>query len=209
MRGLKNPLICYKIPLFTPVEKMVFLGKSVHNLRPDTVRLTRPTLLIPRNAVLALFCPYGRRNRKRTMKNLHKNLLATLVFGAALAISYNVHAQFPAAAVMLVNNDMTKYSVNSTEDYIRVEEQMTILGEKLRDAHKANPNLNYTPVFDNEQIVAFVINGVKENSAADEIANNLMQLEVLADVVKSMDDSFLPTLKDSKLSRVSKREASK
>jgi hypothetical protein len=143
------------------------------------------------------------------MKNLHKNLLTTLVFGAALAISYNVQAQFPAAAVMLVNNDMIKYSINSTEDYILVEEQITALGEKIRDAHKANPNLNYTPVFNNEEIIAFVVTGVKENSAADEISNNLMQLEVLADVVKSMDDSFLPTIKDSKLSRVSKREASK
>ena len=143
------------------------------------------------------------------MKNLHKNLLSALVIAAAVVGSFNAMAQYPAASVLLVNHDLTKYSINSTEDYIRIEDQISVLGESIGEAHKSHPNLTYIPVYNGDQIVAFMINGVKDSKSADEISNNLMQLEILAEAVKSMDESHLPTIKDSKLSKVSKKVASK
>jgi hypothetical protein len=143
------------------------------------------------------------------MKNLHKNFFTALVVAALIGGSLDAIAQFPAASVLLVNHDLTKYSINSTEDYIRIEDQITTLGESLRDAYKKHPNLSYMPVYNGEQIVAFMINGVKESEDADQISNNLMQLEILADAVKSMDESHLPTIKDTKLSKVSRKVASK
>jgi len=143
------------------------------------------------------------------MKNLLKNLLSALVITAFAFGSFDAMAQYPAAAVLLVNHDLTKYSINSTEDFIRIEEQIASLGESIRAAHKKHPNLSYMPVSNNDQIVAFMINGVNDSDAADQISNNLMQLEILSDAVKSMDESYLPTIKDAKLSRVSKRVASK
>lgn len=119
----------------------------------------------------------------------------------------DVMAQYPAASAALVNPDLTKYSINSSEDYVRVEGQITSLGQSLRDAHKKYPNLNYMPVYNEDQIVAFIINGVNDTEVADQISNNLMQLEILAESVQSMDDSLLPSEKDIKLSRVSKKIA--
>ena len=132
-----------------------------------------------------------------------------MVVAALIGGSLDAIAQFPAASVLLVNHDLTKYSINSTEDYIRIEDQITTLGESLRVAYKKHPNLSYMPVYNGEQIVAFMINGVKESEDADQISNNLMQLEILADAVKSMDESYLPTIKDTKLSKVSRKVASK
>jgi hypothetical protein len=143
------------------------------------------------------------------MKNLHKNLLSALVVAAAVVGSFNAMAQYPAASVLLVNHDLTKYSINSTEDYIRIEDQISVLGESIGQAYKNHPNLSYIPVYNGDQIVAFMINGVKDSKSADQISNDLMQLEILSDAVRSMDESLLPTIKDSKLSRVSKKTASK
>jgi hypothetical protein len=143
------------------------------------------------------------------MKNLHKNFLSALIVAASALGSFQAFAQYPAASVLLVNHDLTKYSINSTEDYIRIEDQITALGESIRDAYKEHPNLTYMPVYNGEQIVAFMINGVNDSEDADRLSNNLMQLEILADAVRSMDVSHLPTAKDSKLSRVSKKVASR
>lgn len=143
------------------------------------------------------------------MKNLHKNLLSALVVAAGVVGSFNAMAQFPAASMLLVNHDLTKYAINSTEDYVRIEDQIAILGESIGEAYKKHPNLSYIPVYNGEQIVAFMINGVKDSKSADEISNNLMQLEILAHAVRSMDESFLPTVMDTKLSRVSRKAAGK
>lgn len=143
------------------------------------------------------------------MKFLHKNFLTALIFAALTGAGFNALAQYPAASAVLVNHDITKYSINSTEDYIRIEDQISALGQTLSDAHKKYPNLSYLPVYNDDKIVAFMINGVNDNAAADQISTSLMQLEILADAIKSMDESFLPSSKDTKLSRVSKRVASR
>ena len=129
---------------------------------------------------------------------------------AVLAVaSLDVLAQYPAASAVLVNHDITKYSVNSTEDYIRIETEISALGKSLRDAHAKYPNLSYMPVYNEHEIIAFMINGVNDNSAANQISNSLMQLEILAEAIKSMDESFLPSAKDTKLSKVSKKVAAR
>ena len=143
------------------------------------------------------------------MKTLNKNILAALILAAFIGTSFNAMAQYPAASAVLVNHDLTKYSINSTEDYLRIERQITALGETLGDALKKYPNLNYMPVYNEDQIVAFMINGVNNSAAADAISNNLMQLEILSDAVRSMDVSLLPSAKDAKLGRVSKKVASR
>ena len=119
-------------------------------------------------------------------------------------------AQYPAASVVLINHDISKYSINSTDDYLRIEDQISVIGKRIGQAYKTHPNLSYTPVYNNDdQIVAFMINGVKDSKAADQISSDLMQLEILAGAVQSMDETLLPATKDSKLSRVSKKVASK
>ena len=143
------------------------------------------------------------------MKTLGKNFLAVLILATFIGISFNAMAQYPTASAVLVNHDLTKYTINSTEDYIRIEGEITALGKSLRDALTKYPNLNYMPVYNEDQIVAFMINGVSNNAAADAISNNLMQLEILADAVMSMDESLLPTAKEIKRSRISKKVASK
>jgi len=143
------------------------------------------------------------------MKTLNKNFFAALTLAAFIATSFNAMAQYPAASAVLVNHDITKYSINSTEDYLRVERQITALGETLGEAFKKYPNLSYMPVYNEDQIIAFMINGVNNSAAANAISNNLMQLEILSDAVMSMDESLLPSAKDIKLSRVSKKVASR
>lgn len=141
------------------------------------------------------------------MKTLNKNFLAALMLAAFIGTSFNAMAQYPAASAVLVNHDLTKYTISSTEDYLRIEGEIKALGETLRDALKKYPNLSYMPVYNEEQIVAFMINGVNNSAAADAISNNLMQLEILSDAVMSMDESLLPSSKEAKSSRISKKVA--
>jgi len=143
------------------------------------------------------------------MKNLHKNLLTALAFGIAISTGFDARAQYPAAAVLLANNNLNNYSIKSTEDYYRIEGQIKGLGETLRAAHEQYPNLKSTPVYNEEEIVAFIITGVTNTKDADKISNSLMQLEVLANVVHTMDESYLPSVKVSKLSKVSRKVASR
>jgi len=143
------------------------------------------------------------------MKNLHKNLLTALAFGIAISFGFDARAQYPAASVLLANNNLDNYSIKSTDDYYRIEGQIKGLGETLRAAHEKYPNLKSTPVYNEEQIVAFIITGVTNTKHADQISNSLMQLEVLAHAVHSMDESYLPSMKASKLSKVSKKDAIK
>ena len=139
----------------------------------------------------------------------HKNLLLAVAFSVAIISGFTAHAQYPAVSALLSNNAMGHYSINSTEDYLYVEQSINTLAAKIRDAYQKYPNVNYSPVYDNGEIIAFMINGVSKSSAADELSSNLMQLEVLGNAVRTMDVSYVPYASSKKLSRVSRKEASR
>lgn len=142
--------------------------------------------------------------KKNTSKNLFSALLGGLVFLTAL----NSYAQFPAASALLSNN-IDHYSINSSDDYMRIEEKINSVAGNIRDAHQKYPNLKYTPSFTNDQLTGFIITGVSDNVAADELSSNLMLLHELGQAVNKMDVSLLPSIKDNKLSKVSKKDASR
>ena len=139
------------------------------------------------------------------MKNFHKNLLTALAFGIAITTGFDARAQYPAASVLLANNNLNTYNIKSTDDYYRIEGQIKGLGEMLSEANKLYPNLKSTPVYNEDEIVAFIITGVTNTKDADKISNSLMQLEILANAIRTMDENYLPSVKASKLSRVSRK----
>jgi len=141
--------------------------------------------------------------------NTHKNFLIAFAFGAAIISSFNAQAQYPTVSALLSNNTMASYTINSTEDFLSIEQSINTLAAKLRDAHQKYPNLKYSPAYDNGEIIAFVITGVPQSSIADELSSYFMELEVLGNVVRTMDATYLPPIADNKLSRVSRKEASR
>lgn len=143
------------------------------------------------------------------MKNKTHNYLIAFAFTATIISGFNAHAQYPAVSALLSNNTIENYSIGSTADYLYVEESINTLAAKIRDSFQKYPNLKYSPVYDNGEIIAFMINGVSKSSAADELSSYLMQLEVLGNAVRTMDEAYMPYAANKKLSRVSRKEASR
>lgn len=141
-------------------------------------------------------------------KNTSKNLFGALLSGLFFLTALNSYAQFPAASALLSNN-IDHYSINSSDDYMRIEEKISSVAGNISDAHQKYPNLKYTPSFTNGQLTGFIITGVSDNVAADELSSNLMLLDQLGQAVNKMDISLLPNIKDNKLSKVSKKDASR
>lgn len=132
-----------------------------------------------------------------------------MLFGAFVFLTaFSAFAQYPAAAVVLSNN-VDHYSINSPDDYLRIEQKINSVTEKVRGVHQKYPNLKYTPSFSNKQLVGFIITGLNDSHIANEFSSNLMLLNQLGEAVSKMDVNFLPDVADNKVSRVSKRVANK
>ncbi len=135
-------------------------------------------------------------------------IIRTILLSGILAAGVNAYAQYPTASVLLSNN-IEHFSINSQDDYVRVEQQINSVAAKLRDAHQKYPNLSYTPLFSDNELTGFIITGVSENHVADELSACLVQLDVLGKAVRAMDPSYLPNVDSNKLSHVSKKDASR
>lgn len=163
---------------------------------------------IPQWVTLALFSHRVKEIGFTMEKNTSKNYFGTLLCGLVLLTAFNAYAQFPAASALLSNN-IDHYSINSSDDYMRIEQKINSVAGNIRDAHQKYPNLKYTPSFSNDQLTGFIITGVSDNAVADELSSNLMLLDQLGQAVSNMDISLLPNIKENKLSKVSKKEASR
>ncbi len=143
------------------------------------------------------------------MKNIHTSILSAILVGASMLITSQSNAQlFPTASVLLSNHDITNYAISSADDYTQVESSIATLSAKLHDAYVNHPNLQYTPSYNNDEVIGFIVTGVNNSEEANDISLTLMELELLGGVANSADDKYLPSI-DEATSRVSKREASR
>lgn len=140
--------------------------------------------------------------------NTRKNIIIAFSFGLAIASCLTVNAQINSASAVLSNN-IESYSINSTEDYLNVEQNINALSLKIKQAYAKYPNMNYTASYNNGEIAGFIITGVPNSTVADELSFYLMQIEVLSTVAMNVDEAYLPVVKNGKLSRVSRKDASK
>lgn len=147
-------------------------------------------------------------NRMTMKRNTLTLIIRTILLSGILAAGVNAYAQYPTASVLLSNN-IEHFSINSQDDYLRVEQQINSVAAKLRDAHQKYPNLSYTPLFSDSELTGFIITGVSENHVADELSACLVQLDVLGKAVRAMDPGYLPNVDSNKLSHVSKKDASR
>lgn len=146
-----------------------------------------------------------------TMRTLVlKSILTAILGGALLADVTPSSAQiFPTSAVLLANNTINSHTINSTEEYVQMEHSVGILSARLSQAYEQYPNMQYTPVFDNESTVGFIITGVSNTKEANEISYALMQLEAIGEMISNVDEKYLPSGSDSNSARVSKKDASR
>jgi hypothetical protein len=138
----------------------------------------------------------------------YSTIFCAVVFAMSLTTSIHAYAQYPAASALL-SNAIEHYSINSKDDYLQVEQKINTLSATLQDAHQKYPALTYTPIYSGNELSGFIISGVHDNSVADELSSALMQLDVLGKAVTKMDMSYLPSIRENKLSRVSRKEASR
>lgn len=151
---------------------------------------------------------YGKENWIVMKKNTHQVIAGAILCALIFLTGFNTYAQYPAASALL-SNHIEHYSINSPDDYIRIEQKMNTIAAKLRDAHEQYPNLKYMPSFSNDLLTGFIITGVGDNAVANDLSVNLMLLAQLGDAVNKMDINFLPNIQNDKLSRVSKKKASR
>ncbi|MEO8473602.1 MAG: hypothetical protein ABI477_15490 [Chryseolinea sp.] len=138
-----------------------------------------------------------------------KNLAARTVFvGLILSLSLpgsEVKAQLATASALLSNHDIHTF-INSSEEFAEVEKTIDELSAQLHDSYTNYPNLQFTASYDNDQLIGFVITGVKDSKDANTISLILMELQSLGEIASSADLKFLPS-NDMKTARVSKKES--
>lgn len=135
-----------------------------------------------------------------------KNVLAAIAITVLILTGSNAFSQvIPASSVVFTSHSIDEYLITSTEDYVQLENSIKSVADKLHDAYQKYPNLSYEASYNGDQIIGFVVNGVKNREDGNEIAYYLMQLELMGKVVETIDEKYLPF--DSATSRVSKRDA--
>ena len=139
-----------------------------------------------------------------------KSLIASLIIGSAFITEVKAQAQlFPTASLLLSNHNLSDYTINSTEDFSRLEGSISMISHRISSAFESHPNLQYLPSYnENGEIAGFIITGVSNSTEANDISSMLMQLEVLAKIAQSADEKFYPA-DEMNAVRVSKKEASR
>ncbi|MEO8475236.1 MAG: hypothetical protein ABI477_23740 [Chryseolinea sp.] len=143
-------------------------------------------------------------------KLILKSILTLVLGGAILALSITSNAQiFPTSTVLLTNNTIKNHTINSVEDYVQLEHSVSMLSARISEAYQQFPNMQYVPVFDDENAIGFIITGVSNPKDANEISYALMQLEAIGEMISNVDVKYLPVSAGSKSARVSKKVANK
>jgi len=137
------------------------------------------------------------------MKTLRQRLLIAVGISAGLLASMNLFAQEVKPA------NPRAYTIDSQAEYLTVVKSINDLAGKLYQAHQTFPSLTYAHVYDGRgALMGFTVTGVPKSAIADEISGYLMDLETLGNAVYTMDETFLPESKNTRLtSRVSKKKA--
>lgn len=142
----------------------------------------------------------------RTAAVCRRNVVAAIALTVLiLSCNYAFSQVIPASSVVFTSHSIDEYLITSTEDYLQLESSIKSVADKLHDAYQKYPNLSYEASYNGDQIIGFVVNGVKNSEDGNEIAYYLMQLELMGKVVETIDEKYLPS--DSASSRVSKRDA--
>lgn len=140
------------------------------------------------------------------MKIVVFKIVAAIAITVLLLTCNSAFSQvLPASSVVFTSHSIEEYSITSTEDYLQLESSIQAAADKLHDAYQKYPHLSYEPSYNGDQIIGFVVNGVKNREDGNEIAYYLMQLELMGQVVETIDEKYLPF--DSASTRISKREA--
>jgi hypothetical protein len=128
---------------------------------------------------------------------------------AVLLISgFTSYAQYPAST-MLVSNTVEYYSTNSADDYLRIEQKINTLAKTLQKGHAKYPNFKFIPAYTDGEISGYIVTGVADVSDADKLAICLMQLDMLGNAAREMNEALLPSIPVNELSHVSKKVASR
>lgn len=130
---------------------------------------------------------------------VYKSLIAMVVLGMSML---NANGQVLPAAVSLTGHDVT---VNSTAAYLELESSINELSARLHEAFVEHPNLQYRPAYDAEgEIIGYLVTGAGSAKEANTVAQILTELNILGEIVSSVDPQFLPAAKND---RVTKRDA--
>jgi hypothetical protein len=135
-----------------------------------------------------------------------RNVLVAVALTILMVISHTMFSQvLPAASSSIAGHGVESYSIDSSEDYLNLESAIREVAGKVSEAYQKYPGLTYEPAYNGEEIIGFVIGGVKNAEEGNEIAYYLMQLEIMGNVVATVDEKFLPVASAS--SRVSRKDS--
>ena len=140
------------------------------------------------------------------MKNVAaRTLFGALILSLSLGVGMEVRAQLPTASALVSHHDIHHF-INSVEEFVEVERTIDELSAQLHESYVNNPNLQFTASYDSDQLIGFVITGVKDSKEANRISLLLMELQSLGELACNTDLEFLPSSSD-KTSRISKRQS--
>jgi len=101
-------------------------------------------------------------------------------------------------------------AINSTEDYINIRNSINTLSQQLFTLYQKNPSCSFSPEYNAEgRLVVMHVNGVSNPVEAQLISKCLIELEALGNLVRNMNEDYLPvSLEDAESSKMTEQEAS-
>jgi hypothetical protein len=89
---------------------------------------------------------------------------------------------------------LSQPKINSAEDYIRVRESIVAISQKLYVLHLKYPNASvHTELYDDGDLKSIKVNGVANIMDANAMRDHIMEIEMLGNAVRKMDQRYIPT----------------
>ncbi|HEY3404365.1 MAG TPA: hypothetical protein VGK59_13335 [Ohtaekwangia sp.] len=122
----------------------------------------------------------------------------------ALAVSLGIVSGYKAMA-----QTTSPGSINSTQDYIHIRESINTLSQQLFALYQKHPSCTFSPEYNDEgRLVVMHVNGVSNAAEAQQISRCLMDLESLGNLVRNMNEEYLPvTFEDAEKSRLNEQDS--
>jgi hypothetical protein len=101
-------------------------------------------------------------------------------------------------SVMLIGTTKAQTKIESKEDYKSIRTSINDVSQKLYVYAKQYPAYGFSAQYnDAGELTGMNVSGVADTADAEKISNYLLELEVLGAIVRNMDGSHLPEVKEN------------
>jgi hypothetical protein len=89
-------------------------------------------------------------------------------------------------------------TINSKDDYVHIKASINIVSQKLYHYAQQYPGYTFTPEYsESGKILKVTVAGVSDKETASQISTYLLELEILGEMIRTMNGAHLPAGNES------------